>query len=349
MIKKHRMTILSILILAGLLTGCTGAAIGTSWPGVGASGDAAYLSNGNLVYAVQLNNGTMLWSYPQEKSRIMYYAPPVFSHDGQVIVGDYSNTLYSINPKSGTTNWKFTQASGRYVGGVLVTDDAIYAPNADFSVYALDLAGGLKWKHTTGQAVWARPAVDGDVVYVNSLDHFTYALDADDGALIWKTDLQGPTVSSPVPGNGKIFTGMLDNGLVAMDAASGDILWETVTDDGVYGTPVFKDGKLYLADLSGNIYCIDADNGGIDWRIQSGGQIAASLAVIDNGIIFTNGTGLVTAVDFTGTIIWSRTITGELNSDPVVSGDIILIPSFQGDNLLTAFNFSGDQKWSFNP
>jgi hypothetical protein len=28
---------------------------------------------------------------------------------------------------------------------------------------------------------------------------------------------------------------------------------------------------------------------------------------------------------------------------------MILVTSYQGDNLLTAFDFTGDQKWSFNP
>jgi outer membrane protein assembly factor BamB len=347
--KYWRILIPSLLILAFLLSGCTGAAIGTNWPAVGASTSAAYLSNASNVYAVQLNNGTLLWKYPQENGRAMFYAPAAVDRDEQVIVGDYSKTLYSINPKNGNTIWEFTQASGRFVGSVLVTSDAIYAPNADYSVYALDLEGGLKWKFTTGQVVWAMPVTDGEVVYVNSLDHFTYALDATNGGLVWKTDLEGPTISSPVLGDGVVYTGMLDNGLVAMQADSGKIIWETTTDDSVYGTPVFKDGKLYLADLSGNVYCIDGTSGAVDWRIAPVGVIAASPALIDNGVVFTSETSEVIAVDFSGEIIWMRTISGKLNTAPAVSGDMILVTSFQGDNLLTAFDFTGDQKWTFNP
>ena len=347
--KNRRITVLSLLILVVLLAGCTGTMTGTNWPAVGASSDVAYLSNANSVYAVQLNNGSQLWKYPQESAKSMFYAPAAVSADGQVIVGDYTNTLYSINPKNGTTNWLFTQAAGRYVGSVLITSDAIYAPNADYSVYALDLEGGLKWKFTTGQAVWAQPASDGAVVYVNSLDHFTYALKATDGALIWKTDLQGPTISSPVLGDGVVYTGMMDNGLIAMKSDSGKILWETPTEEGVYGTPVLKDGKLYLADLSGNIYCMDAVSGEIDWTINTGSVIAASPALFDNGIVFTSEDSVVMAYDFNGGVLWTRTITGQLNSAPVVSGDLILVTSYQGDTLLTAFEFDGSQKWPFNP
>jgi outer membrane protein assembly factor BamB len=347
--KQRRIMILSILILGVLLAGCTGTPTGTNWPAVGASEDVAYLSNANNVYAVKLTNGTLIWKFPQENTKSMFYAPAAIAGDGQVIVGDYTKTLYSINPKNGNLNWEFSQAGGRFVGSVLATSDTIYAPNADYSVYALDLEGGLKWKFTTGQAVWAQPVSDGEVVYVNSLDHFTYALDPIDGSLIWKTDLQGPTISSPVLGDGMIYTGMLDNNLIAMQTGSGKIVWETPTDDAVYGTPVLKDGKLYLADLSGNIYCVDAISGEVDWRINSGHVIAASPALIDSGIVFTSEDSVVMVYDFTGEVIWTRTITGQLNANPVVAGDVILVTSYQGDNLLTAFSFDGDQKWPFNP
>ncbi len=233
------------------------------------------------------------------------------------------------------------------MGSVLVSRDAIYAPNSDFSIYALDLEGGLKWKYTTGQVVWAAPVADDATVYVNSLDHFTYALNAENGALVWKTDLNGPTAGSPVLGDGKLYSGMLDKRLVALQADSGEILWETPTDEAIFGTPVFKDGKVYLADLAGNIYCVDGISGAIDWRITPAGIIAAGPALFDGGVVFTSQQGDVIAVDFNGEVLWMRTITGQLNSAPVVAGDLILVPAFQGDNFVTTFNFAGDQKWPF--
>jgi outer membrane protein assembly factor BamB len=347
--NNWRIPILSILVLAGLLAGCTGVPTGTNWPGLAASTDAAYLSNSSNVYAVQLNNGTMLWKYPEENARIMFFAPAALDGNQQVIVGDYTKTLYSINPKNGSTNWRFTQAASRFIGAALVTSDTIYAPNADFSLYALDLTGGLKWKYTTGQAVWAQPVTDGEVVYFNSLDHFTYALKADDGSLVWKTDLKGPSVSAPVLTDGILYVGMLDKGLVALEKATGTILWETPTEDGIYGTPVQIDGKIIFGDLSGNIYSLDAETGTSDWKIKPGGVIASSPARFESGVVFTTEIGEVIAVDPSGTILWNKQITGQLNASPVVGNTLILVASFQGDNLLTAFDFDGNQKWTFNP
>jgi outer membrane protein assembly factor BamB len=42
-------------------------------------------------------------------------------------------------------------------------------------------------------------------------------------------------------------------------------------------------------------------------------------------------------------------VTGQLNASPVIANGLILVAAFQGDNLLTAFDSTGTQKWTFNP
>lgn len=347
--KTWKIIVLVLVLAAFLLTGCSGIPLGTNWPGLAGSGGSVYLSDSNNVYAIQSNNGTLMWKFPQESLRVSFFAPVATVDETQIIVGDYTRTLYSINPKSGATNWTFTLAEGRYIGAALVTQDTIYVPNADYSLYALNLDGTLKWKFTTGQAVWAAPVTDGELIYFNSLDHYAYALSPDDGSLVWKTDLQGPSVGAPALDGGRLYIGMLDNGLDALDTSNGKLLWETATEDGIYGTPIYQDGKVFTADLSGTIYGIDAVNGNIVWQIKPGGPIASSPVVFENGLIFTTELGQVVAVDLAGEVLWTRPVTGTLNSSPVVANGVIVVAAFQGDNLLTAFDSTGTQVWSFNP
>ena len=61
--------------------------------------------------------------------------------DGQLIVGGFDKKLYSLNPQTGQSNWQFTDAHDRFFGGVLVVNNMIYAPNADYNLYALNLKG----------------------------------------------------------------------------------------------------------------------------------------------------------------------------------------------------------------
>src|SRR4030067_244054 len=59
------------LVLAGrrlavLLSACSGALPSTSWPGLSASATTAYLADGQYTFAIDLQNGTLRWRYPDK-------------------------------------------------------------------------------------------------------------------------------------------------------------------------------------------------------------------------------------------------------------------------------------------
>ncbi len=55
------------------------------------------------------------------------------------------------------------------IGGVLVANNMIYAPNADYNLYALDLKGQLQWTFAADQSIWGAPVSDGTNVYFGTL------------------------------------------------------------------------------------------------------------------------------------------------------------------------------------
>src|SRR5512139_4328030 len=100
--RKKFALVLTILLGAVLLSACAGGAVrGTSWPGLAADGKAAYLADGPFVYAVNLSDGKLLWQYPGSRnSKLVFYAPPVITPDGLVIVGSRGtdNSLIALDP-----------------------------------------------------------------------------------------------------------------------------------------------------------------------------------------------------------------------------------------------------------
>ena len=99
---------MGFLILAVLLSGCASGMTPSSWPGVTADNENAYIAYANQVYAVQVSNGVELWRYPQDvDAKKLFYAPPVLTDDGQLIISGYDSVLYSINPTNGNENWIF--------------------------------------------------------------------------------------------------------------------------------------------------------------------------------------------------------------------------------------------------
>ncbi len=351
--KRNRLSLLFLLVIAALmLTACTGAIGASSWPGVTASGDTVYVAYAAAVTAVQVQPGAgnLVWTAPTAaKNQVNFYAAPAVT-DNLVIVGDYVNVLHAFNRDKGTDAWTFTGATGRYIGSPLVVDQMVYAPNADEHLYALDLQGNLKWKFATGQGLWAQPASDGKTVYQPSMDHYLYAINTADGSQLWKVDLGGAAVSSPILADGTIYVGTLTNEMLALDASSGQVRWRTKTSDAIWTTPVLKDGVLYFGDLAGTAYAINTQDGVIKWQTPlTGGSIIGAAAVIDKGVVFTAEQGLVQAIAFDGQKLWDKTINGKLYSSPAVVNDRIVIGIVQGDSLLVAFDFNGNQQWVYVP
>ena len=100
--RKKLLLITMVLLGTVLLSACAGGAIrGSSWPGLSAEANAAYLADGSLVYAVNLKDGKELWSYPGKRdSKLTFYSTPVITPDGLVIVGSAGSdhSLIALNP-----------------------------------------------------------------------------------------------------------------------------------------------------------------------------------------------------------------------------------------------------------
>ena len=359
---KIKLSSLSILLIVGalILSGCAGGAgqaSATSWPGLSADATTAYLAYNRHVYAVDLSNGREKWRFPAEQdNKRSYYATPTLTKDGQLLAGSYEYVLFSIDPAIGGEKWSFTDADNRYIAAPLVTEQFIYAPNANNELFALDLQGNLRWTFTTSGPLWTTPATDPECecIYLPSMDHSLYSIDAQTGNLNWETtDLGGSIVGTPAVGSGVVYVGTFNNELLALNANNGQVTWKTSTTDWVWGGPILLEDTLYFGDLSGAFYALNAANGSIQWQQQADGAITQSPLVTDGNIYFTTAAGSVYALDLNGKTLWTKNMgeKAKLFTTPVQAGDLILIATAHTgvDDYLVALDTAGNQKWVFIP
>lgn len=356
--KPNRL-ILSILLLltATLLSACAGGAgLATSWPGLYANQDTAYVAFNNHVYAIALDTGLEKWRFPKEtNNRITLYADPSLSPDRQLIVGGYNNVLYSLDPDTGDLNWEFAQAGNKYIASPLAVEKGIFAPNADNNLYALNLDGSLRWKFNTQGEIWAQPVTDPncECIYLTSMDHRVYALDPADGSLRWQSEeLSGAIVGSPtLSEDGILYVGTFGREIIALDAKDGSVVWRTPTGGWVWSGPALADGRLYVGDLDGNFYAINAADGQAIWNLtpdQLDGAIVGSPVIIDDTIYFASESGSVYALDTAGRILWSQAIGGRMLAAPVPAGDLLLVAPNGADQLLYAITREGGaRRWAY--
>jgi len=344
-----------LILAASFLSGCSGGAyLASSWPGLMVDQKTGYLADNSFVYAVNLENGSLKWKFPPDKPEKgkAFFAPPVVTEDGQLIVGGYDHILYSLDSNNGTILWTFPGANDRYIASPLVTSQRIYAPNANGSLYALDLKGSLQWTFQAEQPLWAQPVTDGkcQCLYVSSMDHHLYALDAETGSLTWKSpDLGAALVAAPTFGeDGVIFVGTFGNEMLALDAATGNIKWRAPTTDWVWSSAAQKGGVIFFGDLKGTLYALDTA-GNERWSKKTDGTIVGTPLLTDNLVYFATENGTVYATDLDGNPAWNTPVSGKIYSPILSSGDALFVTPSEGDALLVALTTTGSLKWSFVP
>lgn len=354
--QKTLFLILSLLVTTSLLSACTGAMPASNWSGITADQDMAYLAHGSYLYAVNIKTQQESWRFPAKaENGLNFFAPPVLTADNQLLAGSYGPTgynLYSLNPVNGSINWTFDQAKGDYIASPLVTDTAIYAANADGNLYALGLDGKRLWTFESEKPLWATPAIDDtcSCLFVSSMDHKLYSLDANTGEIRWMTgDLGGAIVSTPTfMENGTVFVGTFASELVALGADDGAILWRYKTDGFVWTQPNLVDGVLYFGDSKGKLYAVDTDSVKV-WDVQTEGPVV-SMPLIKNGTIyFTVGNDTIYAYSQAGSSVWQQLLEGQFQGSVVNSGDRLLVSPLNSQTALYVLTEDGAVQWAFIP
>jgi outer membrane protein assembly factor BamB len=362
--KYSLLLVFSLLALSFVLSGCGVLINPSSWPGISVYEDTVFVAYEGHVYALQVNNGIERWRFPAEAdSSISFYAAPVVTEDGQLLVGSYSgsgnngNNLYSLDPDRGNENWHFDGASNRYIGSPLASAEGIFAPNADNTLYKLNADGVLfsNWSFQADEPLWSQPVLEGDRLYISSMDHHLYAIGEESGRIQWISEDLGSAVASPpiVGANGNLYVGTFGSQIASINPANGQVLWATDTEDWVWSSPTEADGKLYAGDQSGTFLILDSSSGDELWRMEADGAILGSPLIIDEKVYFASEAGSVYLVEPQGENDWDyeviKHIEGRLLGPLVAAGDLILIGVVEADSIVVAIDQNGDQEWAFTP
>ncbi len=115
------------------------------------------------------------------------------------------------------------------------------------------------------------PILVGDRVYVVSEGGFLFAVDANDGKILWRLQLGIEERTSPIYADGKLYVPMLDDPALKKEGSAetgtkgalyiikptdteGQILAHVAVDGRCFGTPTAYNGKIYLQ-TTRHLYC----------------------------------------------------------------------------------------------
>ncbi len=228
----------------------------------------AYVGSSDHVFrALKVRNGRLLWA--REGIAGFVECRP-YVDDQQVVFGDWANTLYSLDPKTGQPQWTWHVKGSR-----MLSPAAVYPVKAHGKIFFV----------TPERKTYALDARTGEQLWVSTGGRESIALSPDSETIYVKT--------------------MFDSVQAYATAASGvEKRWEVQPGFGYEIAPTpcacSTDGKLlFVPTDKGNLFCLNAADGAPLWKHKiSVAMLNNILPLPDNQLLVSTMDGVVTLLEY---------------------------------------------------
>jgi len=213
-----------------------------------------YFADNNVVYALNAENGSMLWNNTVSSSYWQIVSSPAVAN-GVVYIGSDDHDLYALNATNGSQLWVYP--TGSYVeSSPTVANGIVYVISDDQNLYALNEVNGQKlWNYNStlntvnGESI----VVANNVVYVLSgINVELKALNAKTGVQSWSSSMTDCEPFPIVVGD-VLYIGSINN-LFAFNATNGNWLWNSTQTGEILSSPAYANGVVYIDSTNGYIY-----------------------------------------------------------------------------------------------
>lgn len=211
-----------------------------------------------------------------------------------------------------------------------------------------------RWE-TTIEPISGGLAVMDDLLVVAADDQM-YALDTDDGTVLWENQIAEGLGSPPAVTDDTAYVAATgggyrhDQGLLAIDLEDGSRRWKAMSSTGTATAPTLGENTVYVSniDTDREVLAIDATDGSERWRFETG-QHTSTPAVSDGLVYVGDGESeTVYALDSdTGEMVWSVETDSTMRVAPTVVSDTVYVPS-RGGRLYALDADDGTERWTSN-
>lgn len=336
----------------------TGGAVKSS--PVVANGLVYFGSDDGYLYALNAYNGTEIWRYntygPVESAATVL--------DGVVYVGGFhSHAVFALNAYTGALIWNspvasagLTISSTLVANGLVYVDVFMYSSNMGGELYALNASTGVQvWNYQPIAWISSSPALWNDIIYITQSTGDVTALNATSGDLIWSSHItNSEEFSSPTLSDGMVYVGTQDELIYALNALTGKTVWTHTLEGGADSCSAVANGRIYVATTyggnsisgvhAGGVCALEAITGISIWNTTIGSIMNSSPTVAD-GVVFVgsddihpsflpsigDGHSVYALNATTGSIIWSFSTGGAVDSSPAIASGVVYVGSDDGN------------------
>ncbi len=219
-------------------------------------------SPGNLVSAISIRDGAVLWRHVIGAPTENVY-PPV--RDDERVYFNNDTVFFTIGIVNGDLISTSTLPNVVETGPVLMDRYAIFGA-ANGTVFAHDIdTGYAKWSYLLTGGIVVRPIQSQRNIFVADSNGVYAALNASSGELIYRGRTFGPVSAQPATNSAGVYIASQDQTLYAINRVTGQDAWVYRTASELVQAPTALGQSVYLPLPGTGMVALDAGNGSERW------------------------------------------------------------------------------------
>jgi len=252
------------------------------------------------------------------------------------------SNVYAIDIATGDILWSFGEEEGFFFTAriaMAAADGLVFAETWDGMVVALDaLNGTLVWTESIGDLPYGGTTVSGGMIFATGVSGRVFGLDEFTGDTVWSQALDGATVGPVLFAQDCVYVGTYGGSMYCLDAGTGDVVWQVpgfyIID---YGGPAYDGSNIYFGSFNGAVYALDATDGSLVWQASVGAEIGNTVAYANGYVYGSNWGGSLFVIDAdSGTVVETHSLLTASTSSPAISDGSLFIEDYDGN--IYAFN-----------
>ncbi len=278
----------------------------------------------------------------------------VVARDGTLYIGAENGEMSAVSATDGQSIWT-AKGFARIDGSSLATDDALFFVDGASVLHALSRANGEeRWKfelhdralaghpvpdNETFNRRTATPLAVGGALYVGSSDGGFYAIDAQSGKKLWRSEVRAPVhAEAALIGSDRLIFGTMDGSLVTLELAGGRELARTKLGGAIVSRPLVVADRTIVGTRDYWLVGLAPDGHAV-WKDSFWMSWVESTPVQVDGVGYVGSSDLrrVTAFEpATGIARWASDVRGMAWGTPVVGARTIYIGTAAQSGVIIA-------------
>ena len=215
--------------------------------------------------------------------------------------------------------------------GPIICDNRLVVSSREGGLLALELNQGEPvWTFQADQSLTAAASFGHGRIFQPADRGWLYAVSADSGRELYRVSLSGPIVSA-VAVDDKLYVAVMTGQVYALEPEDGSVLWKTDLGHPTWTSPTVADGRVFVGHSGGEVVALEASTGLELWRYDAGAVIRSSALAAGDYLVTGTMTGLLVVLrSEDGVLVDSTTLKGPIKVSPVTDGRRLLVATEAG-------------------